>query len=299
MTDRAAATDDPDVGQLNELLTRLLAAVSQQFFHMLLLGKRGRSKMVARLKLIDDEDFPNAMQIIDLLLNKGAPILIEPHLVAPANSTGAILRTELAFEEDLAAFLPSLEVRSGEAQERVAKAKAPRDDYRAWLVDTLRQTPADPDASPDVRESPRLYSVLLQLVEQTLLHAFANWHEGRRAEASTSWQISGAAMLYLTALAEFSGSDNHASGGIEIPGSTVADSRVRFHSDIRLVRESAVCAEEVAEASDHPRLAQLCSTIAADCNRIARTTNGEPIDAEFGRSAVFRDFRRARDRMNR
>lgn len=46
----------------------MLTAVSQQFFHMLVLRKRGRPDLAARIKLVDDMDFPNAMRIIDLLL---------------------------------------------------------------------------------------------------------------------------------------------------------------------------------------------------------------------------------------
>ncbi|MEM8597836.1 MAG: hypothetical protein AAGF76_15385, partial [Pseudomonadota bacterium] len=282
---------------LNALLTQLLAAVSQQFFHMLLLGKRGRADLAARLKRVDDQDFPNAMQIVDLLLREGAQIRVAPHAVAPAQSTAAILRTELAFERDLAAFLPSLAMRSPEAQERLASAMAPRDDYRGWLVEILRHTPVDPSSGR--RESPQLFSVLLQLMEQTLLHAFANWHDGRTAEVSTSWQISGAAMLYLTALADFCGSDDQASGGIEIPGSTVIERTARFGADLHLVRESASAARRLAEVSDDLALAALCLTIAEDCGRIAGTRNGEPIRAELGQSAVFRNFRRARHRMTR
>lgn len=299
MTDRARPDPSQEPERLNALLTWLLTAVSQQFTHMLLLRKRGQTDMVARLKEVDDVDFPNAMRIIDLLFRAGTPISIAQHVVAPANSTHAILETELAFERDFDAFLQSLDNRSPEGQERLAKARAPRGPYRTWLAEALHQTPAGSCAPASERRGSRLFSILLRLMEQTLVHAFANWHVGRSAEASTSWQISGAAMLYLTALAEFCGSDDQAARGIEVPGSTVVDTDVQFDADIELVRQSALEARLLAENTENRELVRVCLSVAKDCDLVARSTEGEPIQAELGRSGVFRDFQNARHRMNR
>ncbi len=297
MNNRAPAETTLEVCQLNALLTQLLVAVSQQFLHMLRLRRLGHPDMVARVKVVDDLDFPNAMQIIDFLMKMGAPVTVGPHLIAPARFTRDILQTELAFEQGFQAFLQTLEFQSGGAQEKLAQAKAPREAYRSWLAETLGHTPPDPDAQFPVPEKPRLFPVLLQLMEQSLLHAFANWHEDMVEEASTSWQISGAAMLYLRALSDFCGSDNHEAGGIKIPGTAVVDTIVRFDAEIRLVQESAEAARELAETSEDRKLAKLCLKVAEDCDRVVGTRNGAPIEANLGRSSVFGDFSDTRARF--
>lgn len=291
------ATSDAEDHQLSNLLTWLMTAVSQQFFHMLILGRSGRKDLVARVREVDDQDFPNAMQIIDLMLKTGASVSIAPHRVAPANSAPVILRTELAFEQRLQTFLASCEIESVPGRERLAVARAPRDDYRAWLASMIQGVGAELPESGGKTAFPDLYPLLLQLMEQTLLHAFANWHEGQTAEASTSWQISGAAMLYLTALAPFVGSDDPMAPGLDVPGSTIVEREKRFEVDLQLTRRCAQSAGRLSEASEDAKLRRISRSIAEDCERLMRTKNGGSIEATLGSSKVFQDFRRARNRM--
>ncbi|MEM9148306.1 MAG: hypothetical protein AAGC57_19245 [Pseudomonadota bacterium] len=280
------------------MLTWLLTAVSQQFFHMLRLGKLGQQEVSARLKQVDDIDFPNAMQIIDLLLSHGHAVAIQPHRIAPAKSLHAILRTELRFELRLKAFLETLDLQSLDAQARLAQAHAPRDAYRDWLSESVMRTPANPEPAAVGPQTLRLVTVLLQLMEQTLLHAFALWQDGQRTQASTTWQISGAAMLYLTTLSEFCGTDDPHARGIEIPGATACVAEERFASDIQRVRDCASAARQLAAEAGEPKLRALSQRIADDCDRVAKTAAGQPIAAKLGRSAVFQDFSRARARMH-
>lgn len=293
MNDPAPQPRATETEHLNTLLTWLLTGVSQQFSHMLLLGKRGDNTVFARIKKIDDADFPNAMRIIDLQLSEGATVSVGSHRVAVAQSTHAILQAELAFEQRLKQALQSLEIQTRAGQARLARAKAPRPSYRAWLTETLQQVPSEPVATVTPQASPELLSGLLQLMEQTLLHALAYWHEGKVAEASTAWQICGAAMLYLTAIVDFCGSNVPDPDGISVPGSHVLIGSARFGADIDLVRTCATAARRSLEDCEVPRLAQLCLAIAEDCERITRTRNGERIDAGLGNSRVFHDFRRA------
>ena len=299
MTSRRKAQSEREHHQLNALLTWLLTAVSQQFFHMLLLGKRGQSDMVARLKVVDDTDFPNAMKIIDLLLVRGEAVSVGSHCIAPRLSTHAILDTELEFELRFAGFLRSVDMQSSEGRERLAQAWAPRDGYRAWLTEQKYHLSASPNRLGRSVEPPELFSSLLQLMEQTLLHAFAYWHEGKKAEASTAWQISGAAMLYLTTLAEFCGTDDPGTPGIEIPGSIIVMPESRFVADVQVVRRCAQAARLLASTSEDSKLQSLGQRISDDCERIGRAKNGEPIEVKMGSSEVFSDFSRARERMNR
>ena len=291
-----------DISQSNALLTQLLVGVSQQFMHMLRLRRLGRSDIAARIKLVDDIDFPNAMQIIDLLTGIGTRILIEPHPIAPARSVKKILQAELKFEMEFEVFLRDLKIKGKAENQRLARAKAPREAYRYWLSETLEDIPTDPCCHPDVRDDdPRdahqLLSALLQLMEQALVHAFANWHEDRIAEASTSWQISGAAMLYLTALSDHCGTDNREAAGIEVPGSTAAPTTGRYDADMRLVANVATAAHSLAATCDDRSLKNLCRKVAEDCERLIQTKNGDPINARLGQSRVFGDFRETRERF--
>ncbi|MEO1456036.1 MAG: hypothetical protein AAFV49_00520 [Pseudomonadota bacterium] len=68
MSEHPPELRDTEDQRLNRLLTWLLTAVSQQLFHMLLLRRRGRQDLAARLKAGDDTDFPTAIRIIALLL---------------------------------------------------------------------------------------------------------------------------------------------------------------------------------------------------------------------------------------
>jgi bacterioferritin (cytochrome b1) len=288
---------DAETEPLNGLLSDLLSAVSQQFFHMLLLRKRGERDMFKHLKMVDDVDFVNAMQIIDLLMSRGECVLVAQHSVSPGNSTRSILLSELEFENEFATRLDNLRTSTKAASALVDKAKEHREGHRAWLHDQLGQWPGHLDAE-DRRQDAELISLLLHLMEQTLLHAFAYWHEGKTKEADTAWQISGAAMLYLTALVDYCGSDELENAKIEIAGAEVVEPHLRLDHDLDLVKACSREAHRLAGSVTSSDFARLCLEVAEDCDRVAKVQNGCSIEADLGHSPIFSKFERAVKRMN-
>jgi len=283
-----------ETGDLSRLLTALIAAVSQQFTHVLLLKKQGRPDLADRLRTVNDTDFPNAMRIIELLSSRGEMVEIRPHSVAPALTPRAVLQAELEFEHGAASLFSSLRIQSPEGVARLAEATMARDAYWGWLTETLPKTPQASPTRFTTGGRPALFAALLQLMEQSMLHAFANWHDGREAQASTAWQISGAAMLYLSTAAEFFASDDPRAEPLLVSASRTVGAGSRFAADIRLVRKCAAMAIELASTTENPDLAQLSLAISEDCERVLATKDGNNVEAMLGSSAAFRDFRRTR-----
>lgn len=283
--------------RLQELLTALVSAVSQQFFHILLLRRRDEAELAQKIAEIDDEDFKNAMHIIDLLVLRGVPVGIGQHTVAPALGTRSILQAELAMEDRLKEKIESLYVESPPAIAIVNRASGLRATYRRWLSAEIALRTEDASSKTMETDQPRLFVLLLRLMEQTLVHAFEHWHAGHRSEADTAWQFSGAAMLYLTALAPFVGSPAPARGGLSVSHPDRDRRYDRFAADLALVRECAMAASEAERTQRDGRFGRLCREISLDCGRLAETKSGDAINAGLGSSDTFRSFARARRRM--
>ena len=85
MTDRSPriAALEADAPDLLRLLAGQLAAVSQHFLHILQLRKAGEQDLAARINEVDQEDFKNAMLIIDLMIAHDMPIVVAEHRISP------------------------------------------------------------------------------------------------------------------------------------------------------------------------------------------------------------------------
>lgn len=282
---------------LARLLTGQLAAVSQQFIHILLLGQLGEPQLAAQIVAVDDEDFKNAMRIIDLLAARNATIIVGEHIIAPGASILSMLQSEVRMEKHLNTIIESLLVTTPEAQARVARAKAPRGAYQNWLKSKILTFPKTTAPSQDETPKPALLPILLQLMEQTLIHAFLRWHQDDPDAADTAWQMSGAAMLYLTALAPYCGTDEINPKGISLPPMNYGKVDDSFQADIKLVNRCAEAALNTASGGSCDALRLLCQKIFDDCKCIAATQRGHKIKASLGSSKAFAKFGPIRERM--
>lgn len=279
-----------EVDALTQLLTFQFEAVSQQFFHMLLLRAQGHEDVYKRIKEVDDLDFPNAMRVIDLLLQQGADIEIGRHLIAPAYSLVEILGAEYAREVRFEELFGILSAGSEPHSDLVREAEAPRKSYRVWLKNQLRKasplkkvSPFDPCLTP-------LFNVLLRLMEQTLVRAFLAWHDERPQDANTAWQMSVAAMRYLTALVPFCGRDDPDWDGYVVERQVFTIGAAGFDADVDLINHCLETAQVASEASSDARACKLCADIAQDCERLRTTKSGHRIQARMGSSNTFNDF---------
>ena len=143
----------------------------------------------------------------------------------------------------------------------------------------------------------RFLAHLITLVEQPMLHAFLLWHQGNQTGADNAWRLSGAAMLYGTALVR----RGALSGKVPVPGpipmAVMAKSpSVAFDADMVLVRQCAALGRDAAGAEQDEAMSRLCHRIADDCDLIAAMEIDQEFPAVFGRSPVFESFAATRDK---
>ncbi|MEM9477421.1 MAG: hypothetical protein AAGA71_19185 [Pseudomonadota bacterium] len=285
-----------DVRGLSVLLAELLGVVSQQFFHMITLQRLGHAAAYRRIREVDDVDFKTAMKIVDALLPEPGFFALAAHSIRPEGQVADILGAELAAENRFACMLESMIVAGPVARELVDLVKAPRASYRKWLEAELESVREVAKPAPERPEVTALFTHLLQLMEQTLINAMA-WHRsGHVAEANTTWQISGASMVYLRELAPFV--PRVPSHQLVVPILEILSERQRFFADIGMVRDVMQAVQASAADGRDPAFCALCARIAEDCALLLETKFGEPIRATLGYSPVFVDFDRAVRRMN-
>ena len=288
-----------DHSQLLRLLRAELTAVHQQFFHILILRSLGENQLAARIVAVDDEDFKNAMQIIDLLAHHEVPVTLEPHHCVPRAEVKAILESEHAMEMHLADVLAGLDICDPQAKARVDRAAAPRAAYKSWLETRVKSYSSAEQISESRQAVTDLFSHLLVLIEQSLVHAFVRWHQGDPKGADSAWQISGAAMLYATALVRRTAQNCRMPKRIMIPAlafsATAPDA---FQLDLELVQQCGGAARLVAEEGEDEALSQLCLQIAEDCERIVVMKRGQEFPAKLGKSAAFSNFAKSRERVH-
>lgn len=286
-----------DLEHLTRLLRTELTAVHQQFFHMLALRQWKNADVLSRITEVDTEDFRNAMQIIDLLVSRGLPVALASHQVLPGSDIASILRSELRMEEQLAAVLEVTRVTEPEAIARIDRASAPRRAYRDWLASQLNTTPPESTPRDTGRAISKHLAHLIALIEQAMLHAFFLWHQGRREGADNAWRLSGAAMLYGTALVKRGALKNAIPTPASIaPVQMATNPSEAFEADMRLVERCAASARIAADEEDDEAMGRLCLRIADSCDLIADMEMDQDFPAVFGRSPVFESFASTRER---
>ncbi|MEQ8291521.1 MAG: hypothetical protein RIA08_04880 [Roseovarius sp.] len=267
-----------------------LTAVHQQFLHMLVLRALGDEAHLPRVTAIDEVDFANAMDITALLVERGVPVRLPAHWVRPGRDVPSVLRAEREMEEAMAAVLGAARAEDDAARACIARAAAPRADYRGWLEARLAEAGAP---GPDVETVPEVAGVLAlltALVEQALLHAFLARAQADRAGADNAWRLSGAAMLYATAIVRAGLADGQGVVPGEVPGvGMAATPEAAFEADMALTRRCAEAARRAAERQER-EMGRLCGRIAEACDRIAGMGRNGAFPDGFGRAPMFDDF---------
>ncbi len=287
-----------DQSNLMRLLRLQLTAVHQQFFHVLALKAMGEDAIAAHITEVDNEDFKNAMQIIDLLVEKGVPVELGAHRFVPGSDIAAILKAEHEVELRFGELLSELEVETPEAKACVARAAGPRRAYAAWLEETM---PSHPSKGTVAETGPALGTLtaqLIALVEQAMVHAFMLRQRSDHDGADTAWQISGAAMLYPTAMVRRGALSSAVPVPAPVPAVELSPSGDdAFDRDIALVRQCAGTARAASEEEVDGAMARLCLRIADECDRISAMAPGDDLPAELGKSPAFASFARTCERI--
>jgi bacterioferritin (cytochrome b1) len=286
-----------DLEHITRLLRTELTAVHQQFFHMLALRQWKNIDLLSRITAVDIEDFRNAMQIIELLVSRELPVTLPSQQIRPGSDISSILRSEFRMEEHFADVLDTTHVTDSEAVALVDRAAAPRRAYREWLAEQIDAT-VSASAPHETKESmAEFVAHLIALVEQAMLHAFFLWHLGHRNWADNAWRLSGAAMLYGTALVR----RGALVSAMPIPTSTnpvtmATSPSEAFNTDMLLAKRCADLGRIAAEEEDDEATGRLCLRIADDCDLIANMEMDQDFPAVFGRSPVFESFAATRER---
>ena len=184
---------------LTDVLRCEMTAVNQHFIHFLALRDWGDDETAARIKRIDRVDFPNAMRIIDYLVETKTPIAIASGSCMPGTDYRSILLSEQAMERQLSATIERSTCTDDRAQALISAAAEPREAYAAWLTDRLNgANRGEPGATLAGTGTAGVIAHLIASIEQTMVHAFVYWHGGDPDGADAAWASSGAAMMHMT-----------------------------------------------------------------------------------------------------
>lgn len=281
---------------LNRVLRRELTAVNQQFMHVLALRAWGDVETAERIMQVDYVDFPNAMRIIDHLVESDLPVVLPPDPFTPGTGLKSILSAEQVVERRLSEAIEAASGMDERGRALVSAAKAPREAYGAWLADRLRGAGIDePVGAPAfVQAGGEIADVLghlITMIEQPLVHAFVHWHGGERPNADASWASSGAAMVQLTAFVHLFA----ARKTIPAPGAVPAPRIARrpaeaLDFDRRLAEQCAEVAAKAALTGEKTGATALCRKIADYCHDLARWRPGRAHPAAGSNPAAFASF---------
>ena len=283
---------DAQTDSLNDVLRCEMTAVNQQFIHFLALRKWGDDEIADRIMQVDLIDFPNAMRIIDYLVETKTPISLGPGNFTPGTGHRSILLSEQAIERQLSAAIEKAICSDGRARALVSTAEEPRNAYAAWLTDRLNGADrGEPAANYTGIETAPVVAHLIALIEQSMVHAFVHWHGGDPDRADAAWATSGAVMMHMTEIVHLFAAHRTVPGPGEIPAPQIAgDAAEAFDLDRRL---AARCADESAIAagkSEDIATADLCRKIADRCLEVSRWYPEQAHPAAGTSPAAFGSF---------
>ncbi len=281
-----------ECNHLNRLLRFELTAVNQQFIHVLALRDWGYAEAAGRIMEVDYVDFPNAMGIIDYLVQQGLPVSVDSERPALGISYAGILSAELAFEQRLLAAIEATSLSSERACALLSAARAPRQAYAAWLESQLDGVVVDePVKDALFAESFGVFAHLIALIEQTLVHAFVHRHQGDAESADAAWATCGAAMMQATEFVHLYTVHGALPLPNEIPSLQLAgQSAAAQEFDRGLIESCAREAAVAAKACDDTAIAELCRKIADYSLQLSAWTPGQAHPALGDNPAVFESF---------
>jgi bacterioferritin (cytochrome b1) len=283
-----ATQSDP----LTDILRCEMTAVNQQFIHFLALREWGDDETAERIMRVDRVDFPNAMRIIDYLVETKTPIAIASGSCTPGTNYRDILLSEQTMERQISAAIEKSSCTDDRAQALISAAAEPREAYAAWLTDRLNRTNHDESgATLAGTGTARVIAHLIASIEQTMVHAFVHWHGGDPDGADAAWASSGAAMMHMTKMVQLFAAHRTVPVPGDIPAPHIAGEPAEA---LDLDRQLAVrCADEAARASDECEeiaIASLCRKIADRCLELSRWSPGQAHPAVNDIPAAFGSF---------
>jgi bacterioferritin (cytochrome b1) len=279
-------------GSLNDVLRYEMTAVDQHFIHFLALRDWGDDETAERIMKIDRVDFPNAMRIIDYLVETKTPITLASGSCTPGTSYRNILLSEQIMERQLSAAIERSICTDTRAQALISTAAEPREAYATWLTDRLNgANRGEPGATLAGTETAGIVAHLIALIEQTMVHAFVHWHGDDRDGADAAWASSGAAMMDMTEMVHLFAAHRTVPVPGEFPALYIADAAAEALDFDRQLAER--CANEAARASDESEeiaLADLCRKIADRCLELSRWSPGQAHPAVNNIPPAFGSF---------
>lgn len=277
---------------LNSVLRCELTAVIQQFIHVLALREWGDNETAERIMQVDRVDFPNAMRIIDYLVETETPIGLVSDRVAPGADYRSILLSEQTIEQRLSAAIENAACTDNRAQALISAAKRPREAYAGWLADRLNgENCHEAVATLTGTEIAAVIAHLITMIEQSMVHAFVHWHRGDVDNADAAWATSGAAMMHMTEFVHLFAAHQT----VPIPGEFSAlqiasEPAEALDFDRQLAKR---CADEAATTSgscEEAANAKMCRKIAGYCLELSRWSPKQAHPAASNNPAAFSSF---------
>jgi bacterioferritin (cytochrome b1) len=279
----------PSNGELNALLRCQLTAVNQQFAHMLCLRSWGLSEMAKAIASVDDVDFPNAMWLMDRLIQETGGLDIQSEGFVPGVDPASVVKAECAMEQRMEKVVQAAE-NAGELGRRSAeRTSAPRRAYWIWLEEaSLKATSwEEPATFPELST---LFAALVVMSEQSMAHAFILRMRKETEASDQAWAASGEAMMKMTALVRACAALKGMTRASAPPPLKIGDdpNRIReFDAELALVCEAA--ANAAVEKLEQPSIAALGKEIAAYAASLASWNPGMEHPA-MGRNPTFASF---------
>lgn len=277
---------------LNGVLRCEMTAVNQQFIHVLALRQWGDDETAGRIMQVDQIDFPNAMKIIDYLIETETTIGLVSDRFTPGANYRSILLSEQTIEQRLSAAIEKAACRDDRAQALISAAEAPREAYAAWLDDHLKEANGDEAvATLSGAETAGVIAHLLTIIEQSMVHAFVHWHRGDTDNADAAWATSGAAMMHMTEFVHLFAAHQ----SVPIPGKFPAlqiagEPAEALDFDRQLAKR---CADETTAAlgrCEETAIAILCRKIADHCLELSRWDPKQAHPTACNNPAAFNSF---------
>jgi hypothetical protein len=277
---------------LIDVLRCELTAVHQQFVHVLALRDWGEDETAARIMQVDCVDFPNAMQIIDHLVETAQPIALAPGTFTPGTNPHGILAAEWALEERFSAVLDAAKGSNGRTGALVASAAAPRRAYADWLAERLAGADeTEPSTDPAAVQTADAFAHLIAMIEQAMVHAFVHWHRGEAQNADAAWATSGAAMMHATAFVHLFAARGTAPRPGTAPVLRIAeDPNMALEFDRQLAERCANVATLAADGCGESVVAELCREVARSCRALGDWRPGEAHPAAATNPTAFASF---------
>jgi bacterioferritin (cytochrome b1) len=269
-----------------------MTAVNQQFIHVLALRDWGYDETAERIMQVDLVDFPNAMRIINHLVESEAPIPLASDRFTPGTSYRSILVAEQAIEQRLCAAIEDADGTDNQGKALIRAAREPRGAYAAWLAGKLNEPSGDEGPAKErFPETADVFACLIAMIEQAMVHAFVHWHRGTAENADAAWATGGAAMMYATEFVHLFAAHHTVPVPGDIPALQIAsDPAAALGFDRQLARR---CADEAAAASDACRetaIAELCRGIADCTQRLSAWSSEQPHPAAGDNPPAFSSF---------